>query len=165
MQILKDYRDVVLPAGTYYIGDLCYPLGDSWIYRKAWGETSYETPSFFRSELGCVVVDGTAYGDGSYEDNNGKTYLVDAGVISIVSIELIENHRKYLVEEHNKMIHNPSGKLITPTALTINNIVKGGHVFTFKNDVYINFSRGVFRARSDDVNVRIDTAPEWDIPE
>lgn len=76
-----------LPAGTYYVGDLCYILGDNngydWMhvlnatnYLRGEGEVgacSYNGISFFCS--------GTMYGDGSYNDDEGRSYGVDAGII------------------------------------------------------------------------------------
>jgi len=144
MQKLTSYKNVKLPPGTYYIGDLCYVLGDSWIYKKAWDSIDYAVPSFFRSESGCIVVDRTAYGDGSYSDNGNRSYSVDAGVLSIVSIELIENHL---------------ASLSMPHAYTMRNLTDGGHIFTFKDEVTINFGGGLFRVCSGYEKVRIDTDP------
>jgi hypothetical protein len=144
MQKLTSYKNVKLPPGTYYIGDLCYPLGDSWIYKKAWDSIDYAVPSFFRSESGCIVVDRTANGDGSYSDIDKRSYSVDAGVISIVSIELIQNHL---------------ASLSMPHSFTMKKLTNGGHVFTFQEEVTINFSGGLFRVWSGNTKVRIDTDP------
>jgi len=144
MQKLTSYKNVKLPPGTYYIGDLCYPLGNSWIYKQAWDDSGYDTPVFFRSKDGCVVIDRTAHGDGSYSDNGNRSYYVDAGVLSIVSIELIQNHL---------------ASLSMPHRYTIKNLTGGGHVFTFKNEVKINFGQGVFRASDGNIRVCIDTDP------
>jgi hypothetical protein len=144
MQKLKSYKNVILPPGTYYIGDLCYPLQDSWIYKKAWDTIDYHVPAFFRSESGCIVVDRTAHGDGSCSDNGNRSYYVDAGVLSIVSIELIENHL---------------ASLTMPHSFTMGRLTDGGHVFTFKDEVTINFSQGLFRVQSGDKKIRINTDP------
>ena len=153
MQKLTSYKNIILPPGTYYIGDLCYPLGYSWIYKKAWDDTAYETPVFFRSNRGCIVLDRTAFGDGSYSDNGNRSYSVDAGVISIVSIELIEHHLNHLVSLHNHTYRN----IAQPH--TMRRLTNGGHVFTFKEEVTINFGHGLFRVWSGDEKVVIDTDP------
>jgi hypothetical protein len=76
-------------AGKYYVGDLCYVLNDRW------DEFCSLTIS------GRHVLDGTfalkdgttfwthctMYGDGSYRDQQGRDYGVDAGLIGVISIE------------------------------------------------------------------------------
>jgi len=154
MQELEPYyRNVKLPPGTYYIGDLCYPLGNSWIYMEAWDAINYTTPAYFRSKSGCIVVDRTACGDGFYSDIDKRSYSVDAGVLSIVSIELIENHLKYLTSLHNRLYHK------LPNPHTMAKLTDGGHVFTFQEEVTINFGQGLFRVWSGDTRVWINTDP------
>lgn len=74
----------------FYIGDICYVLHDT-VYRGFWGHQRG-----FRNGIHQVpgtpwsfAVDSTAYGDGAYEDQCGNTYLVDAGVIGLVPLELV----------------------------------------------------------------------------
>lgn len=82
--------EVLVPAGTYYIGDPCYAIGDSPIYEEAWANTGYSTPAVYRSEQGIVYIDATSYGDGGYSGSDGFEYSVDAGVISVISREIIQ---------------------------------------------------------------------------
>lgn len=75
----------------FYIGDICYAL-NSKVYDEVWGGCGYmdgihEVPGTGRS----FAVAGTAYGDGTYEDDHGRDYGVDAGVIGIVPGELAES--------------------------------------------------------------------------
>jgi len=77
----------MMPAGTYYVGDLCYVLGDS-----RWDEVCAEII------VGSQCLDGvfeladgvqfamfsTAWGDGEYQDQEGHSYSVDAGSIGCV---------------------------------------------------------------------------------
>jgi hypothetical protein len=92
---------VTVPAGTYVVGDPCYTVpGDAWM---AWLEASdYDIPGRYhvlaayvttttltktgkertRKHL-CVGI-STAYGDGCYEDAEGREYAVDAGLIGLV---------------------------------------------------------------------------------
>jgi hypothetical protein len=83
----------------YYIGDLCYVLG----------ETEWETA--------CAYLDGdpddefclspendgnprtfaclpTAYGDGVYFDQNGNEYSVDSGTIGMINVRFITEGAK-----------------------------------------------------------------------
>lgn len=75
----------------FYIGDLCYALNDK-TYDEVWGGANYEdgvyeVPGTDRS----FAVAGTAYGDGTYEDDYGREYSVDAGNISLVPRELADD--------------------------------------------------------------------------
>jgi hypothetical protein len=72
-----------LPAGKYYIGDLCYAekLSDVW---------NDFCIMFFSQPHGVVAgieffAAGTAYGDGEYAGSNGFGFPVDAGLIGIIS--------------------------------------------------------------------------------
>ena len=75
----------------FYIGDLCYALNDE-VYDKVWGGAGYEDGIHTEPVTGCsFAVAGTAYGDGTYEDDSLKEYDVDAGNISLVPGELVED--------------------------------------------------------------------------
>ena len=93
-----------LKAGTYYVGDLCYILGDKNGY--TWDHVLTETgflgiyhpktkqslepnesgvpglpPGHFVYNGVRFFSSGTSYGDGSFRDDNGNVYWVDAGLI------------------------------------------------------------------------------------
>lgn len=83
---------VKLPAGTYIIGDPCYHVPED-----AWSEL-LDSVDYFEKQcygafkksdgtLGTVVSFGTKYGDGCYEDQAGRRYGVDAGMIGIIPAE------------------------------------------------------------------------------
>lgn len=80
-----------LPAGSYYVGDLCYVFNDD-NYNQLLKITDYfqnmNQPVQFNGFP--VWAGGTYYGDGNYNDNHGNSYLVDAGIIGIASIEVID---------------------------------------------------------------------------
>ena len=79
-----------MPAGKYYIGDLCYVMTDA-----EWEEFCSITID------GQKVIDGefqfkdgrrfatygTAWGDGVYHDQYGYSYSVDAGLIGCIKVE------------------------------------------------------------------------------
>ena len=120
-------REVLVPAGTYYIGDPCYPIGDSPIYEEAWSNAGYSTPAVYRSPIGIVYIGSTAYGDGGYKGSDGFEYSVDAGVISIISREIIQEWLDFQ--------GNP-----TPLEETI----YGGKLHTFLHPVRCVFAEGEF---------------------
>ena len=75
----------------FYIGDICYVLGDDdyhsfWGNQKGFADGKFEVPG----KGYAFAVGFTAYGDGVYSDEEGRLYPVDAGVIGIVPLELVE---------------------------------------------------------------------------
>lgn len=105
--------------GKYYIGDLCYVVEkhDDWM-------ELLEKTNYFRNEnqeyKGCPILAGsTAYGDGIYADNKGRTYCVDAGIIGIMPIECID-------KKHD-------------------NIENLGNIVDFEEDFDVLIEDGIFR--------------------
>ena len=82
---------VVKSGKGFYVGDVCYVLGDQ-IYHGEWGRMhGYKDGVWEDPKTGfSFAVAGTAYGDGSYFDGEGHEYGVDAGVIGVVPLELVE---------------------------------------------------------------------------
>jgi len=146
---LKPCKATLVP-GTYYIGDPCYPLGDSWIYKKAWDASRYNAPAYFHSDRGTLVVDYTAWGDGTfheYHDEKGdktREYHVDSGTISIISVALIHDE----VERQKKECTKPE---------SFKRLITGGHMYTFKEEVEVDFEDGVFIFNSGWNSFSIDT--------
>jgi len=82
----------MMNAGKYYVGDLCYVLNDEW-------DEVCELMFAGRKNGGCNqgefnLKDGrrfalysTAYGDGTYVDNLGNEYFVDAGCIGCILLD------------------------------------------------------------------------------
>ena len=119
----------MMKAGTYYIGDLAY------VMHPEWDEFCSLTIN------GHNVLDGefnlkdgrrfatftTKWGDGTYKDEQGRTYGVDAGLIGCINVEDI-----------------------TPSELEN---LKDGHVVEFVNDFSTFSAGGIIRIGS----VCIDT--------
>lgn len=84
---------VVLPPGTYVIGDPCIHLSP-----EQWEQVLYESDDFEQTvapfELtgggtGYVVAFQTQQGDGLYTDLDGNDYPVDSGTIGIIPREFV----------------------------------------------------------------------------
>jgi len=119
----------MMKAGKYYIGDLCY------IMHPEWDEFCSLTIN------GHNVLDGefnlkdgrrfatftTKWGDGTYKDEQGRSYGVDAGLIGCINVEDI-----------------------TPSELEN---LKDGHVVEFLQDFSTFSAGGIIRIGS----VCIDT--------
>jgi hypothetical protein len=129
-RLLSVKNTLFLPAGTYFVGDISYPLGDSDIYADIWASIEF-APGFFRNRYGCIVVGETAYGDGLYSDTYGRMYDVISGTIGISSMCFIEEERNRKQEE-------------TMTAIPMNQMLIGGHCLTFDYDFSILFEDGCF---------------------
>ena len=120
----------MMPAGKYYVGDLCY------VMHGEWDEFCSLTIS------GNDVLDGefnlkdgrrfatftTKWGDGSYQDGEGREYSVDAGLIGCISVKDID-------------LTDPS------------NDISGGQIVEFDRDFSTFSTGGVIRIG----NVVIDT--------
>jgi hypothetical protein len=76
-----------MPAGRYYVGDLCYVMHDVWDEVCDLMFPYSNTSAFGKFTLKDgreFAVWSTAYGDGSYPDQVGRVYDVDAGVIGCI---------------------------------------------------------------------------------
>jgi hypothetical protein len=84
-----------IQPGKYYLGDPSFVLSEE-IYSRIWGHIyNYENGKF--SIYGKdFAVHSTHYGDGIYYDNKKRTYGVDAGVIGLVSLDLIDDNEEAL---------------------------------------------------------------------
>lgn len=99
---MKLYKtEAVFPPGKYVIGDPCYHVpDDEWdsvLSQSDFfnmrgsggaGENGKCHATFKKAngELGTVVAFSTQYGDGVYEDQQGRKYGVDAGLIGIIPL-------------------------------------------------------------------------------
>jgi hypothetical protein len=89
----KKFYTFTVPAGRYYIGDPCYAIeGNHW---SKWLTNAglYTNPDMLTGN----IVDSfdahafsTAYGDGTFYDQEGREYGVDAGLIGLVPISYLE---------------------------------------------------------------------------
>ena len=115
------------PPGKYYIGDLCYVLGDD-VYDKVFGEKDYK-PGLYRQAGGknFFLVDTTAYGDGLYRGSDQREFAVDAGIIGITPVSCMEKNDG------------------------------GGQIYTFTDPVTCRFVNGVFFFTSNMDSLVIDT--------
>jgi hypothetical protein len=75
----------VMPAGRYYVGDLCYVIEDDEVWSEVCdfmfdGKGDNEGQVTLKDGR-TIVIYGTRYGDGTYQSNLGTSHSVDAGVI------------------------------------------------------------------------------------
>jgi hypothetical protein len=129
---LKDNFSHTLPAGKYYIGDLCYVLGPD-VYDNIFGGTGYRSGIYEEKNTGrAFLVSRTAYGDGLFVGSDFKEYAVDAAIIGICSASL--------------MAKNDGG----------------GHVYTFDEEITCRFMSGRFFFNWNSDSLVIDTTGDDD---
>lgn len=87
-------KEIIKSNKGFYVGDICYALNDD-IYSGIWGKWGYCDGKYSTPDGFAFAVAGTAYGDGEYIDQKGRLYGVDAGVIGIVPLELLDKHYNF----------------------------------------------------------------------
>lgn len=85
---------MTMPAGNYWVGDLCYVLENEWdevcdIMNTAEREDpeNYGSGEFVLSDGRRFAIYKTRWGDGTYEDAQGRKYPVDSGTIGCILAE------------------------------------------------------------------------------
>ena len=81
--------------GEYYVGDLCYVLHEEWdeVCRLLFAgrdDHGCNQGEFNLSDGRRIAIYSTKYGDGLYQDQNGREYGVDAGSIGCILLEDID---------------------------------------------------------------------------
>jgi hypothetical protein len=105
----------MMPAGEYYVGDLCYVMTDEeWdkfcsitIKGNQCLDGEFEMPDGRK-----FATYGTAWGDGCYRDQFGNEYSVDAGLIGCIRVEDIRAE-KYDNIESLGTIHKFESDFVT----------------------------------------------------
>ena len=87
---------MTMPAGRYYIGDLCYVMHPEWDEACAMffppGAPGRGVEGEFTLKDGRSFASfGTAWGDGTYNSNIGTEHMVDSGSIGCIRIEDIRD--------------------------------------------------------------------------
>ena len=93
---------MTMPAGTYYIGDLCYVMDDD-----EWDEfcsliikgNQCLDGEFNMSDGRRFATYGTRWGDGLYRDQFKRDYSVDAGSIGCIKLSDIKAEKYDNIEE------------------------------------------------------------------
>jgi len=120
---------MTMPAGTYYIGDLCYVMHSEWgeFCGLTISERECKDGEFTLADGRRFATYGTMYGDGTYRSNIGTDHSVDAGLIGCIRIEDVRDPVATLA--HMKGL----GAVITfdapfETSSDTNGIIRFGHV-------------------------------------
>ena len=81
----------MLPAGKYYIGDLCYVMHEEWdevcgLFFKGRTDHGCNQGEFMLKDGRRFACYNTRWGDGTYFDAAGNRYPVDAGCIGCILV-------------------------------------------------------------------------------
>ena len=82
----------MMPAGRYYVGDLCYVMHEEWdevcaLYFEGRTDHGCNDGEFKLKDGRRFASYGTRWGDGLYFDQYGHSYGVDAGLIGCIAID------------------------------------------------------------------------------
>lgn len=83
---------MTMPAGKYYVGDLCYVMHDEWdevcgLFFKDRNDHGCNEGEFQLKDGRRFASFNTKYGDGGYYDQFGNEYGVDAGLIGCIALD------------------------------------------------------------------------------
>ena len=124
-----------MKAGTYYVGDLCYVLHDEWdeVCELIIKDNICLDGEFTLKDGRRFAIYSTAYGDGTYLDQSGNEYGVDAGSIGCILLSDINLESE-------------------------GNFLTGGNIVPFENDFHTDEEDGRIMFGS----LIIDTDPVYD---
>lgn len=128
---------MTMPAGTYYIGDLCYVMHDVWdeFCNLTIDEHNVIDGEFTMKDGRRFATYTTAYGDGEYEVNTGGTVGVDAGLIGCILLDEITD------ETANPAADGVIVEFTEPFITTSfgDGVIKFGHVEINTADTAVDF--------------------------
>lgn len=121
----------MLPAGKYYVGDLCYVMHEEWdevcsLFFKDRDDHGCNEGEFNLKDGRRFASFNTKYGDGGYYDQFGDEYGVDAGLIGCIALNDID-----LTNDDN--------------------FIRGGQIIEFVSDFSVSGSQGLSRKDWDGV--------------
>lgn len=127
----------MMPAGKYYLGDLCYVMHEQWdevcsLLFAGRDDHNCNQGEFMLKDGTRFAMYNTAYGDGTFDDQNGRSYGVDSGSIGCILMEDID-------------INHPD------------NFVGDGQTVTFNQDFYTSYQNGKIMIG----HLAIDTDPVY----
>ena len=90
------------PAGSYWVGDLCYVMHPEW---DELCDIMFPGKEYIEGELTVqnkrIFLASTAWGDGNYADNVGRAYGVDSGNLGIIAVaDIAESELPNLIDGH-----------------------------------------------------------------
>jgi hypothetical protein len=126
-----------LAAGTYLVGDPCYafdndnPNGDTWMewLNDAWKDVDANRVRILDGRVRGmrIAASGTEHGDGTFGDQFGNSYGVDAGLIGAVHVGFLANLYPSLAGKTDEQLEELTGM----------------KVFQFEKPFHVSYEDGV----------------------
>lgn len=117
-----------LTCGKYYLGDPSFVLPEK-IYHGLWGNLyNYDNGKYILNDCE-FAVHNTHKGDGIFSDTKNRQYLVDSGVLALISMDLIDDIK----------------------------LCKNGYIFNFDHKINFIYDAGTFYVKSGKKFITIDT--------
>lgn len=90
----------MMPAGKYYIGDLCYVMSDDWdeVCELTIKDSKVINGEFEMKDGRRFAMYSTKYGDGLYRSNMGTKHAVDSGTIGCILVDDIIDIPKFEID-------------------------------------------------------------------
>jgi hypothetical protein len=127
-----------LPAGTYYVGDLCYVVrDDEWsdFCEDMFPDDDSMRCGIFETAEGVNYANfGTKYGDGCYGDRQLREYSVDSGTIGCIPVCALKEFDAEKIERLGNIVEFPTAFEVgydEPTGT-----ITFGHVDIVTGDMY-----------------------------
>jgi hypothetical protein len=123
----------MMPAGLYYVGDLCYVMHEVWdeVCGIMFNQSATGNDGEFTLKDGRrFAVYGTRWGDGSYKDQFGHSYSVDAGIIGCI----LDSDIDYLAESSWGSVNDHDGGQLIEftrefrTGIIDGSVIEIGHI-------------------------------------
>lgn len=129
---------MTMPAGRYYIGDLCYVMHPEWdeccdlFFPPGDNIGPGREGEFVLKDGRRFASFGTAYGDGTYTSNIGTSHSVDSGSIGCIRVEDIRDNTHDNIERLGAIVEfDQPFEVFADTGMLV-----FGHVKIETNDEY-----------------------------
>lgn len=129
---------MTMPAGWYYIGDLCYVMHDEWneVCDLFFPPGPHDVPEvqgeFVLADGRRFASFGTAYGDGTYRSNIDTDHSVDSGSIGCILVSDIRDTTYGNIERLGAVVNFDQPFEVSKDA----GLLKFGHVMIETNAEY-----------------------------
>ena len=128
---------MTMPAGRYYIGDLCYVMHPEWnevceLFFPADAPPRGVEGEFTLADGRRFASFGTAYGDGEYRSSINTLHSVDSGSIGCIRVEDIRDEQYDDIERLGAIVDFDEPFEVDNDA----GLLKFGHILIETNDDY-----------------------------
>jgi len=131
---------MTMPAGRYYIGDLCYVMHPEWkevcrLFFPADAPPKGVEGEFTLKDGRRFASFATAHGDGTYHANIGTSHSVDSGSIGCIRVEDVRDSNINNIRDLGAIVEFPEPfEVSTAAGMLVFGHVKIETDFTYYDD-------------------------------